>query len=77
LAVNIAALIKKSPNKELKFIITTHNPLFYNVLFNEFNRVGGTIKWQLEKMNENKMSQYKTIAESNNFIVLDKLHQVF
>lgn len=36
LAVNIAELIKSSTS-ELKFIITTHNPLFYNVLFNEFN----------------------------------------
>ncbi|WP_288457724.1 AAA family ATPase [uncultured Chryseobacterium sp.] len=36
LAVNIAELIKSSQS-ELKFIITTHNPLFYNVLFNEFN----------------------------------------
>ncbi len=36
LAVNIAELIKNSTS-ELKFIITTHNPLFYNVLFNEFN----------------------------------------
>jgi hypothetical protein len=34
LAVNMAALIKSSLS-ELKFIITTHNPLFYNVLFNE------------------------------------------
>lgn len=36
LAVNIAELVKSSES-ELKFIITTHNPLFYNVLFNEFN----------------------------------------
>lgn len=36
LAVDIAELIKSS-NSHLKFIITTHNPLFYNVLFNEFN----------------------------------------
>lgn len=36
LAVNIAELIKSSQS-DLKFIITTHNPLFYNVLFNEFN----------------------------------------
>lgn len=34
LAVNLAALIKSSES-ELKFIITTHNPLFYNVLHNE------------------------------------------
>ncbi len=44
LAVNIATLIKNSyfdrtNNSGLKFIITTHNPLFYNVLFNEFNNV--------------------------------------
>lgn len=36
LAVHIAELIKSSES-DLKFIITTHNPLFYNVLFNEFN----------------------------------------
>jgi len=36
LAVNLAALIKSSES-ELKFIITTHNPLFYNVLHNELN----------------------------------------
>ncbi|WEX89035.1 AAA family ATPase [Sinorhizobium garamanticum] len=34
LAVNLARLIK-SNQSGLKFIITTHNPLFYNVLFNE------------------------------------------
>lgn len=34
LAVSLAALIRSSES-ELKFIITTHNPLFYNVLHNE------------------------------------------
>jgi len=34
LAVNLAALIKRAP-LELKFILTTHSPLFYNVLHNE------------------------------------------
>lgn len=34
LAVNLAGLIKSS-RSDLKFIITTHSPLFYNVLFNE------------------------------------------
>ena len=38
LAVNIAELIK-SCQSEVRFIITTHNPLFYNVLWNEFNNV--------------------------------------
>lgn len=36
LAVNLAGLIKNSKS-DLKFIITTHSPLFYNVLFNELN----------------------------------------
>lgn len=50
LAVNISELIKSSTS-DLKFIITTHNPLFYNVIFNEFNRVAKTKKWLLEKLN--------------------------
>ena len=37
LAVNLAALIKSSES-ELKFIITSHNPLFYNVLHNELGK---------------------------------------
>lgn len=37
LAVNLAGLIKSSQS-DLKFIVSTHNPLFYNVLYNEFNR---------------------------------------
>jgi len=37
LAVNIASIIKHSES-ELKFIITTHNPLFYNVLHNELGK---------------------------------------
>lgn len=36
LAVDLAGLIKTAP-PDLKFIITTHNPLFYNVLFHEFD----------------------------------------
>ncbi len=36
LAVNLAGLIKSSPT-HLKFIITTHSALFYNVIFNELN----------------------------------------
>lgn len=40
LAVDIAQLIKSSES-ELRFIITTHNPLFYNVLYNELNLKSG------------------------------------
>ena len=34
MAVNLAEVIRRSESK-LKFIITTHSPLFYNVLYNE------------------------------------------
>lgn len=36
LAVNLADLIKAAP-QQLKFVITTHSPLFYNVLHNELD----------------------------------------
>lgn len=59
LAVDIATLIK-SNKSDVKFIITTHNPLFYNVLYNEFNcpekRSGykekHSIKYRLEKFDD-------------------------
>ncbi len=52
LAVNIAALIKSSESN-LKFVITTHNPLFYNVLYNEFNKAD---KKRLEKFEDGTFS---------------------
>lgn len=63
LAVNIAELIKSSTS-ELKFIITTHNPLFYNVLFNEFNRVKSTKKMRLEKINDGTFSIGELASDS-------------
>ena len=36
LAVNLASRIKAAP-EQLKFVITTHSPLFYNVLHNELD----------------------------------------
>lgn len=63
LAVNIAELIKSSIS-ELKFIITTHNPLFYNILFNEFNRVKKTKKWRLEKFNDGTFSIIEQSSDS-------------
>ncbi|MFT6927142.1 MAG: hypothetical protein ACJAZP_002771 [Psychromonas sp.] len=50
LAVDLARLVKSS-SADLKFIITTHSPLFYNVLSNEFNNklakdpTAETIEW--------------------------------
>ena len=63
LAVNIAETIK-SCKSDLKFIVTTHNPLFYNVLCNEFNSASKTTgykpkhmdKRRLEKLNDGTFS---------------------
>lgn len=63
LAVNISELIKSSTS-DLKFIITTHNPLFYNVLFNEFNRIRKTKKWILEKLNDGTFSVNELESDS-------------
>jgi wobble nucleotide-excising tRNase len=41
LAVNISDLIKSSESRNLKFIISTHSPLFYNVLYNELGAKTG------------------------------------
>jgi hypothetical protein len=42
-AVDLAQLVK-SNESDVKFIITSHNPLFYNVLYNELNRDDGSYK---------------------------------
>lgn len=64
LAVNLASLIKSSKS-DLKFIITTHNPLFYNVLHNELRQAefyrlnkkeDGLL--QLEKQNDDSPFSY-------------------
>lgn len=60
LAVNLAELIK-SCQSELKFILTTHSPLFYNILYNELSRDNKAynykakrdfIKYRLEKLED-------------------------
>lgn len=59
LAVDIAELIRKSES-EVKFVITTHNPLFYNVLYNELNnadqetkdKIKKSLKKRLEKLDD-------------------------
>ncbi|MEM6736884.1 MAG: AAA family ATPase [Bacteroidota bacterium] len=63
LAVDVADLIKTSTS-DLKFIITTHNPLFYNVLFNEFSRVKQTKKWRLEKLDDGTFSLIEQLKDS-------------
>lgn len=68
LAVDLAKLIKISRYVEgngLKFIITTHSPLFYNVLFNELNsdlkrhNQDGTSSWIYKRGQSEKYRLYK------------------
>ncbi|MDH6535409.1 anticodon nuclease [Parabacteroides sp. 52] len=85
LAVNIAGLIKSSQSN-LEFIITTHNPLFYNVLFNEFNnadsrygyKVKHSKKWRLEKLNDGTFSleDSKDSPFSYHLFLLSELEKV-
>jgi AAA domain len=60
LAVNLARLIKSSQS-DLKFIITTHNPLFYNVLHNEFKK--NTFKKYFLKKYED--GEYELVTQRN------------
>ncbi len=60
LAVNLAQLIKNSMS-DLKFLITTHNPLFYNVLHNEFKKAAFK-KYFLKKDED---GQYNLESQSN------------
>jgi wobble nucleotide-excising tRNase len=67
LAVDLAQLIK-SNGSEVKFIITTHNPLFYNVLHNEFNSDDGSYKKKnFEKYRMTKLDDgtYQLINQPN------------
>ena len=67
LAVDLAQLIK-SNNSDVKFIITTHNPLFYNVLHNELNSDdGGYKKKWLDKYRMTSLDDgtYQLVQQSN------------
>ena len=61
LAVNIAELVRASKSG-LKFIITTHNPLFYNVLYNELN---SKATYMLRKNEDGTFELEKKDGDSN------------
>lgn len=61
LAVNLAGLMKSSES-DLKFVITTHSPLFYNVLFNELN---GKACYMLERFEDGSFSLTEKQGDSN------------
>lgn len=59
LAFDLASQIKRLSNNDIRFIITTHNPLFYNILWNEMS---GAARYRLEKEND---GTYKLERQSN------------
>lgn len=61
LAVNLAKLIK-SNQSDLRFIITTHSPLFYNVLFNELN---SKACYMLERFDDGSFALTEKQGDSN------------
>jgi hypothetical protein len=65
LAVNLAALIKESDftkGEGLKFVITTHNPLFYKVLYSELGASRGYI---LRRFEDGSFELDEKIGDSN------------
>ncbi|HAS6198730.1 TPA: AAA family ATPase [Vibrio vulnificus] len=78
LAVDLAQLIKQSSYVEghgLKFIITTHSPLFYNVLHNELNNdlknpiEGGSPTWLYKR---NQSEKYRLDRKADGSFELPK-----
>lgn len=63
LAVNLAELIRKSNG--LKFFISTHNPLFYNVLFNELNLRNNNGCYMLTKNDDDTYNLINKNGDSN------------
>lgn len=72
LAVDLSQLIKSSQSN-LRFILTTHNPLFYNVLSNEFAIKDSEHEYSPKKCERYKMDKIGTdlyeIQKLNNEIV--------
>lgn len=67
LAVDLAQLIKSSES-EVRFIITTHNPLFYNVLHNELNSDDGSYKkkhFEKHRLTMLEDGTYQLIPQTN------------
>ncbi len=61
LAVNLAELIKSSKSS-LKFIVTTHSPLFYNVLYKELNNKACYL---LERFEDGTFALTEKLGDSN------------
>lgn len=64
-AIDLAELIKKSESNKLKFVITTHNPLFYNVLYNELSRKDNFCNYKPKQF-----KSYRLIRENDGTFLL-------
>lgn len=62
LAVNLAGLITSCSFQSLKFIVTTHNPLFFNVLFNELKN---KTCYQLDRSEDGTFDLIERKGDSN------------
>ena len=62
LAVDLAELIRSSKSNKLKFIITTHNTIFYNVLHNELK---SKVCYMLDKNNDGTFILEEKRGDSN------------
>lgn len=71
LAVDIAELVKKGKKVGLRFVLTTHNPLFYNVLYNELSlnsdntKKNGYCCFLLKKMDDGSFELEGKQGDSN------------
>lgn len=71
LAVDLAQLVK-SNKSNVHFIITTHNPLFYNVLYNELNsddkaygyKKKNLIKYRMTKLDDGTYELHEQLNDS-------------
>ena len=64
MAVNLAEVIRKSES-DLKFIITTHSALFYNVLYNELQISRKKTGYMLEKNEDGSYDLNTKFGDSN------------
>lgn len=78
LAVDLSTLIKNAKNTKLNFIVSTHNPLFYNVLFNELNRLENIRRYRFQKLNDGTyvLEDSKDSPFSYHVFLLDELKNV-
>ena len=82
LAVDLAQLVK-SNDSSIKFVITTHNPLFFNVLCNEFGsdekteRYSWKAKWfRKSRFEKNGDGSFQLIEQANDSPFAYHLHLI-